>query len=81
MQDMREVCAHESTVGPVVLDPSLSPDRHMYFPTKHAQTVSPKYTAMHEKKAHLVIRMLELRIGHKLMLQAGSLLAALEYSC
>lgn len=40
-----------------------------YFPIKNLQTMSPKYVEMMRKKAHLVIRMLEHRIGQELLLQ------------
>ncbi|CAO1304154.1 unnamed protein product [Diamesa hyperborea] len=40
-----------------------------YFPIKNLHTLSPKYIEMMRKKAHLVIRMLEHRIGHALLLQ------------
>lgn len=40
-----------------------------YFPIKNLHTMSPKYVEMMRKKAHLVIRMLEHRIGQELLLQ------------
>lgn len=40
-----------------------------YFPIKSLHTMSPKYVEMMRKKAHLVIRMLEHRIGQELLLQ------------
>lgn len=40
-----------------------------YFPIKNLHTMSPKYTVAMQKKAHLVIRMLEHRIGQELLLQ------------
>lgn len=40
-----------------------------YFPIKNLHTMSPKYIEMMRKKAHLVIRMLEHRIGQELLLQ------------
>lgn len=39
-----------------------------YFPIKNLHTVSPKYLEVMRKKAHLVIRMLEHRIGQELLL-------------
>lgn len=39
-----------------------------YFPIKNLHTVSPKYLEIMRKKAHLVIRMLEHRIGQELLL-------------
>lgn len=40
-----------------------------YFPIKNLHTMSPKYVEVVQKKAHLVIRMLEHRIGQELLLQ------------
>lgn len=40
-----------------------------YFPVKSLHTMSPKYIEIMRKKAHLVIRMLEHRIGQELLLQ------------
>lgn len=40
-----------------------------YFPIKNLQTMSPKYIEAMRKKAHIVIRMLEHRIGQELLLQ------------
>uniref|UniRef100_A0AAG5D466 Transcription initiation factor TFIID subunit 2 n=1 Tax=Anopheles atroparvus TaxID=41427 RepID=A0AAG5D466_ANOAO len=44
-------------------------DNPFYFPIKNLHTMSPKYIEMMRKKAHLVIRMLEHRIGQELLLQ------------
>jgi len=40
-----------------------------YFPIKSLHTVSPKYIEAMRRKAHLVIRMLEHRIGQELLIQ------------
>lgn len=40
-----------------------------YFPIKNLHTMSPRYVEIMQKKAHLVIRMLEHRIGQELLLQ------------
>ncbi|XP_055376719.1 transcription initiation factor TFIID subunit 2 [Condylostylus longicornis] len=40
-----------------------------YFPIKSLHTMSPKYIEAMRRKAHLVIRMLEHRIGQELLLQ------------
>lgn len=40
-----------------------------YFSIKNLHTISPKYIEIMRKKAHLVIRMLEHRIGQELLLQ------------
>uniref|UniRef100_A0A182YPI7 Transcription initiation factor TFIID subunit 2 n=1 Tax=Anopheles stephensi TaxID=30069 RepID=A0A182YPI7_ANOST len=44
-------------------------DNPFYFPIKNLHTMSPKYIEMMRKKSHLVIRMLEHRIGQELLLQ------------
>uniref|UniRef100_A0A8D8N598 Transcription initiation factor TFIID subunit 2 n=5 Tax=Culex pipiens TaxID=7175 RepID=A0A8D8N598_CULPI len=44
-------------------------DNPFYFPIKNIHTISPKYVEIMRKKAHLVIRMLEHRIGQELLLQ------------
>uniref|UniRef100_A0A336MKX7 Transcription initiation factor TFIID subunit 2 n=1 Tax=Culicoides sonorensis TaxID=179676 RepID=A0A336MKX7_CULSO len=40
-----------------------------YFPVRNVHTISPKYMEIMRKKAHLIIRMLEHRIGQELLLQ------------
>lgn len=40
-----------------------------YFPIRNLHTMSPKYIEAMRKKAHIVIRMLENRIGQELLLQ------------
>ncbi|XP_060655277.1 transcription initiation factor TFIID subunit 2 [Drosophila nasuta] len=40
-----------------------------YFPIKSLHTLSPKYVEAMRRKAHLVIRMLEHRIGQELLIQ------------
>ncbi|XP_050073652.1 transcription initiation factor TFIID subunit 2 [Anopheles maculipalpis] len=44
-------------------------DNPFYFPIKNLHTMSPRYIEMMRKKSHLVIRMLEHRIGQELLLQ------------
>ncbi|XP_015121942.1 transcription initiation factor TFIID subunit 2 [Diachasma alloeum] len=46
-----------------------SPDPGFYFPIRNLHTMSPRYLEVLRKKAHLVIRMLEHRIGQELLLQ------------
>ncbi|KAI4499551.1 hypothetical protein M0802_005447 [Mischocyttarus mexicanus] len=46
-----------------------APDPGFYFPIRNLHTMSPKYIEVLRKKAHLVIRMLEHRIGQELLLQ------------
>ena len=60
---------YESQIGGIVLDPAMSKENTHYFSPKHSFTVSPKYADVHEKKAHLIMRMLEIRIGRELLLQ------------
>lgn len=45
------------------------PDPGFYFPIRNLHTMSPKYMEVLRKKAHLIIRMLEHRIGQELLLQ------------
>lgn len=58
-----------STNSPVVA--SKQPEITYYFPIKSLHTMSPKYIEALRKKAHLVIRMLEHRIGQELLLQVS----------
>ncbi|KAL1132516.1 hypothetical protein AAG570_010471, partial [Ranatra chinensis] len=44
-------------------------DPGFYFPIRNLYTMSPQYLTVMRKKAHLVIRMLEHRIGYELLLQ------------
>lgn len=46
-------------------------ENHHYFPVRNVHTISPKYIEIMRKKAHLVIRMLEHRIGQELLLQVS----------
>lgn len=46
-----------------------SGDSGFYFPSKNLHTMSPRYIQVLRKKAHLVMRMLEHRIGQELLLQ------------
>lgn len=67
----------DSSQAPAPL-PSIGPGPHpaprpvdpgFYFPIKNLHTLSPRYLEVMRKKAHLVIRMLEHRIGYELLLQ------------
>ena len=49
------------------------PDLGFYFPVRNLHTMSPKYLEVLRKKAHLVMRMLEHRIGQELLLQVSVL--------
>ncbi|KAI5695129.1 hypothetical protein M8J75_011480 [Diaphorina citri] len=82
-QELREVVAYEEKFGGIVMDPSQpisSIPQHMsalikpsepgfYFSVLNIHTMSPQYLDIMRKKAHLVIRMLEHRIGFELILQ------------
>lgn len=71
-KELEVVQAYENEVGPIVLDPSFSRDSpSLYFSTKHPHTVSPQYNDVYARKAALIIRMVELRIGRELLLQVG----------
>ncbi|KAK3592160.1 hypothetical protein CHS0354_019451 [Potamilus streckersoni] len=59
---LKEVYEYESRVGGIVLDPSVRESTHP-FSIKHPHTISPGYHEIYKKKAFLVIRMLEIRIG------------------
>lgn len=48
-----------------------APDPGFYFPIKNLHTMSPKYIEVLRKKAHLIMRMLEHRIGQELLLQVN----------
>lgn len=84
-KELAEVVKYEEQYGGIILDSSVppaplpvsttaptnitkQPDEH-YFPIKNMHTMSPKYTEAMRKKAHIVIRMLEHRIGQQLLLQ------------
>lgn len=75
--DMKDVIEYENKYGGIVLDPSqwgTSHSKHhsssnFYFPLKNSHTSSPKYMNVLRKKAHLVLRMLEDRLGSQLLLQ------------
>ena len=52
--------------------PTKSVDPGFHFPIRNLYTMSPLYMETMKKKAHLVIRMLEHRIGYELLLQVSS---------
>lgn len=49
--------------------PQRNSQQSFYFSTRSLHTMSPKYLEMQRKKAHLIMRMLEHRIGQELLLQ------------
>lgn len=90
--DLHEVLKYEQKLGGLILDCSAAPvpgsaaaiaqgkDGTFYFPTKHLHTTSPVFNKMLTKKSHLVIRMLEDRIGRELLLQVFNKLLSLASS-
>lgn len=84
-QELDHVVRYEEEVGGIVLDaskppgnavptsgggaqPIRSPDSFHFFPHS-AHTATPRHAEIMRKKAHLVLRMLELRIGQPLLIQ------------
>lgn len=55
-----------------------APDPGFYFPIKNLHTMSPRYIEVLRKKAHLIMRMLEHRIGQELLLQVNIFFSALQ---
>ncbi|XP_013402499.1 transcription initiation factor TFIID subunit 2 [Lingula anatina] len=78
-KELKCVQEYEQQVAGIVLDPSAQENStaKLYFPVNHPHTVSPRYQAMFERKAMLVIRMLEIRIGRELLLQTLNKLLSL----
>ncbi|OQR68760.1 transcription initiation factor TFIID subunit 2-like, partial [Tropilaelaps mercedesae] len=76
------VCSYEVEYGGVVLDSSGSeqPGVNFHFPVNHLHTLSPTFIEIVRKKAHLVIRMLENRLGKELLLQVFNKLLSLAAS-
>ncbi|CAB0019585.1 unnamed protein product [Nesidiocoris tenuis] len=81
-KELDEVVKYEEEYGGIILDPSQppaslpapspsapAPESAFYFPLKNLYTISPLYMETMRKKAQLVIRMLEHRIGYELLLQ------------
>lgn len=77
---------YEERFGGIVLDSSSMPaslaasgtpggrqsdHNSFYFPTRSLHTLSPRYAEVARIKAHLVMRMLEHRIGQELLLQVS----------
>ncbi|XP_065577950.1 transcription initiation factor TFIID subunit 2-like isoform X2 [Artemia franciscana] len=84
MKEMEAVVEYEQKHGGIILDPSQSPsptvfpgsvpppkaiENQFHFPLDSVHTVSPEYVEVMRKKAHLIIRMLELRIGYQMLMQ------------
>ncbi|XP_025837308.1 transcription initiation factor TFIID subunit 2 isoform X2 [Agrilus planipennis] len=77
---MSDLVKYEEQYGGIILDSSQRPARlsiagsqpneaHFYFSIKNLHTLSPLYIEAMYKKALLVMRMLEHRIGQELLLQ------------
>ena len=69
LQDLRIVQQYEQEVGGIQLDPTTARDNTMYFSPRSPHTVSSRYAAAYESKAHLIMRMLEMHIGQELLIQ------------
>nr|CAG4635921.1 EOG090X00M6 [Eubosmina coregoni] len=84
-QELDHVVRYEEEVGGIVLDaskppgnavptsgggaqPIRSPDSFHFYPHS-AHTATPRHAEIMRKKAHLILRMLELRIGQPLLIQ------------
>lgn len=84
MRDVEEVCKYEHEDGPVILDPSRQQDlpssNHHMFWCGSPHTLSPRYAEVLAKKARLIVRMLEMRIGTELLLQVLNKLLSLAYN-
>ncbi|KAH9489969.1 Transcription initiation factor TFIID subunit 2, partial [Bulinus truncatus] len=79
MRDLLEVSEYEQQIGSVVLDPTKHDSNH-HFHIQSPHTLSPRYSEMFCKKARLVMRMLEIRIGTELLLQVLNKLLSLAYN-
>ncbi|KAF5402510.1 Transcription initiation factor TFIID subunit 2 [Paragonimus heterotremus] len=69
LDEMRHVTAYEHTKYGILLDPSKSTTKLTHFGLNSPHAISPNYLVAFIKKAHLVIRMLELRFGQPVLLQ------------
>ncbi|XP_076092140.1 transcription initiation factor TFIID subunit 2-like isoform X2 [Mytilus galloprovincialis] len=78
-KEMKLVQDYEHRVGGIVLDPAAKHGTHHFF-VWHRQTISPKYAEIFQKKAHLILRMFEIRIGQQLLIQVLNKLLALAVS-
>ncbi|CAL8072152.1 unnamed protein product [Calicophoron daubneyi] len=68
-RQMRHVTSYEHTKYGILLDPTKCSARPTHFSLTSPHTISPNYLAAFMKKAHLIIRMLELRFGQPVLLQ------------
>ncbi|XP_077546800.1 transcription initiation factor TFIID subunit 2-like [Haemaphysalis longicornis] len=79
-KELKEVIAYEQEAGGIILDPSSRDNLPFHFPVTNLHTMSPKYSEVLRAKSHLVIRMLEDRIGRELLLQVFNKLLSLASS-
>ncbi|XP_059158232.1 transcription initiation factor TFIID subunit 2-like [Physella acuta] len=79
MRDLLEVSEYEQNVGYVILDPTKRDGNHP-FSVHSPHTLSPRYSEIFCKKARLVVRMLEIKIGTELLLQVLNKLLSLAYN-
>ncbi|XP_055350566.1 transcription initiation factor TFIID subunit 2-like [Paramacrobiotus metropolitanus] len=68
-QQMKELTAFERDVHPVILVPPAELPAHFHFSPRNPQTCSEEYIRIYSIKAHLVVRMLEERIGAQVLAQ------------
>ncbi|KAK3090048.1 hypothetical protein FSP39_008810, partial [Pinctada imbricata] len=76
---LKDVQEFENRVGGIILDPSKRDSNH-HFSIRNSHTVSHKYRQVFCKKAMLVTRMLEQRIGFQLLVQVINKLLSLAYT-
>ncbi|XP_071965911.1 transcription initiation factor TFIID subunit 2-like [Antedon mediterranea] len=82
-KELTDLCVYEQDIGGLTLCPEpLTPNKgdsasHLHFPRNHSHTVSWKYAKMLANKSHLVLRLIELRIGPELLLQVFNKLLSL----
>ncbi|CAD5112196.1 DgyrCDS1430 [Dimorphilus gyrociliatus] len=78
-EKLQAIQNYEFKVGGIVLDPAavLSRNMDLHFSTAYAQTTSDAYLKAYEKKAFLVMRLLESRLGPGIFLQSLNKLLSL----
>ncbi|CAH8448458.1 unnamed protein product [Schistosoma guineensis] len=69
LDEMHFVTEFENMRYGIVLDPSKLTSKLTYFDLSSSHLISPDYLSAYKKKSHLVIRMLELRLGQPVLLQ------------
>ena len=70
LQALSEVCEYEQNVCPIILDSSNTLGQ-AYFDITSPQTLPSKYVEIFTKKSHLILRMMENRLGKELLLQVN----------